>query len=381
MVASPPTSDASGVIEAPASPLRSRRRCWPLPVWVAAVLALASVVRVPAIAVPVATPDARELAIDNFAYQLQGYSDGLRLLRKSKFQLLIIDYSYSGGEEGAFGRDLIEKLQLAGPCGRRLVLAYLSIGEAESYRSYFDPAWLDAAGNPDPSTAPRFLGPANPDYRDNYPVRYWLRSWQRILFGVSSGPKKSYLDRIIDAGFDGVYLDIVEAFEFWGPSEIDGNNQNRKAASQMVTLVRRIQRYARKQRGVRSFLVVPQNGTGIIDSSAYPDASDAVAMAERQRRRYFKVIDAIGAEDSFFFGPRDNNNPYRPQRGTLKQLDRFAAAGKTVLAVDYLTRAQKIARFYRLASERGYLAYITRRDLDRLTVASGFVPECAGAAR
>ena len=35
--------------------------------------------------------------------------------------------------------------------------------------------------------------------------------WQNIIYGNES----SYLTKISDAGFDGVYLDIIDAFEYY----------------------------------------------------------------------------------------------------------------------------------------------------------------------
>jgi len=42
-------------------------------------------------------------------------------------------------------------------------------------------------------------------------VQYWDTEWQEIIYGNS----ESYLKKIIDAGFDGVYLDIIDAFEYF----------------------------------------------------------------------------------------------------------------------------------------------------------------------
>ena len=85
----------------------------------------------------------------------------------------------------------------------RLVIAYMSIGEAEDYRYYWQESW---GRNP-----PSWLAEENPDWAGNYKVRYWEKEWQDIIFG-SDG---SYLGRIINAGFDGVYLDIIDAFEYF----------------------------------------------------------------------------------------------------------------------------------------------------------------------
>ena len=80
---------------------------------------------------------------------------------------------------------------------RRLVLAYMSIGEAESYRWYW------------PRRSSAWLGAENPQWRGNYGVRFWHSDWQEIIF--------EYTDKIVAAGFDGVYLDKVDEFEEHGP--------------------------------------------------------------------------------------------------------------------------------------------------------------------
>jgi cysteinyl-tRNA synthetase len=220
------------------------------------------------------------------------------------------------------------------------------------------------------------LGPFNPDYPDNYKVKYWMPAWKKIIYGVRAGVNKSYLDRIIDAGFDGVYLDIVDAFEFWGPHEITGNDTNRFAARAMVTFVEQIAHYARVTRGRGAFLVFPQNGANIIDPEAYPDASDPQQEAQKQKQRYFRVINGIGAEDTFFYGDLDNNNRLDPQLEIIRFLDQFSAAHKTVLAVDYLTNPQKIATFYRMARAHNYVPFATIRNLNRLKWPSSFPPDC-----
>jgi cysteinyl-tRNA synthetase len=89
------------------------------------------------------------------------------------------------------------------PGRMRLVLAYMSIGEAEDYRYYWDSTWTQ---NP-----PLWLAGENPDWEGNFKVRYWEKGWQDIIFGGDS----TYLGKIIAAGFGGVYLDIIDAFEYF----------------------------------------------------------------------------------------------------------------------------------------------------------------------
>jgi cysteinyl-tRNA synthetase len=85
----------------------------------------------------------------------------------------------------------------------RLAISYMSIGEAEDYRYYWQPGWQP--GNP------AWLDEVNPNWPGNYVVRYWDPEWQAILYGNAD----SYLRKILSAGFDGVYLDLIDAFEYW----------------------------------------------------------------------------------------------------------------------------------------------------------------------
>jgi len=87
--------------------------------------------------------------------------------------------------------------------GSRLVIAYMSIGEAENYRYYWDAAWV--------TSPPSWLKGENPDWPGNYKVEYWDPAWQAVIFGND----ESYLHKIMAAGFDGVYLDIIDAFEYF----------------------------------------------------------------------------------------------------------------------------------------------------------------------
>ena len=54
-------------------------------------------------------------------------------------------------------------------------------------------------------SAQAFLGPENPDWKGNYKVRYWQPEWQALI--------QARIVELADAGFDGAYLDIIDAWE------------------------------------------------------------------------------------------------------------------------------------------------------------------------
>jgi cysteinyl-tRNA synthetase len=226
----------------------------------------------------------------------------------------------------------------------------MSIGEAEDYRFYWDERW---APDGDPSDdAPRWVGPTNEAWEGNFKVRYWDQAWQRLILGGPDQP--GYLDRVLDAGFDGVYLDIIDGYEFFGP---DGDEPERDdAAALMAAFVESIAAHAREQRGVPGFLVFPQNGAGILDQ-----------LSATERDRYLAAIDGIGAEDSFYFGDEDEDNALDVQHETLAALRQYEADGLLVLAVDYLTDATKAADFCARARAEGFVPSPGMRDLDALS--------------
>ena len=272
-------------------------------------------------------------------YQLQNLN--VAQAGASPFELIVTDYSLDGSAAAKLSTTDVATLRSGG----RIALAYLSIGEAENYRYYWQPGWH-------PGT-PAWLGPANPSYRNNFKVRYWDPAWQAIIFGSPA----AYLDQIIDQGFDGVYLDVIDAFEFWGP---DGNNQRPTAAQDMVDFVTAIATYARVTRGRPGFKVVPQNGSQLV-------------MVDPT---YVTTVDGIGAEDTWTVGNR-TQTLYDSEHVTA-WLDRFRDAGKPVLSIDYPTVRAKVDDFYALAEARGYVPYNPPRALDQYVLDPTHPPAPAG---
>jgi cysteinyl-tRNA synthetase, unknown class len=317
---------------------------------------------------PALLPAADLSGINDFAYQLQGYPADLSDLKNNSFDLIVMDYSSDGSGAGEFSSTDISSIRTSGPCGGKIVVAYLSIGEAEDYRFYWDNSWVDNHGRPVPGVAPSWLGPVDPDWPGNYKVRYWDPNWQQVVF--------SYIDRIIAQGFDGIYLDIVDGFEFWGPHENGGNDERRDSAKLMVDFVESIANYARVTKGVTDFIVIPQNGANIIADYSYPDSADPVAEAALQKSRYFPLINAIGAEDTYFYGHKNNNNGFHPQNDTIVLLNEFRDGSKKVLLTDYVTKKKKVKKFYTVARDAGFIPYATIRDLDRLVVNAAYPPDC-----
>jgi len=144
--------------------------------------------------------------VKNFLYLINydGFSTKSALISaigSTNYDLLITDLYFDGNN--AFSASDINNLKTKANGGKRLVICYLSIGEAEDYRYYWEQGWKPGH--------PAWLEKENPDWKGNYKVRYWDKEWQAIIYGNNS----SYLQKIIEVGFDGVYLDIIDAYEYF----------------------------------------------------------------------------------------------------------------------------------------------------------------------
>lgn len=142
---------------------------------------------------------------ENFLYLLNTENfntkeDYLNALSATSYDILIIDCFYN---DEVLTKEDVQALRQKNNGGSRLVISYMSIGEAEDYRYYWKEEWFD--------NFPDWIVNKNPDWPDNYIVKYWEQDWQYIIYGNES----AYLDMIIESGFDGVYLDIIDAFEFF----------------------------------------------------------------------------------------------------------------------------------------------------------------------
>jgi cysteinyl-tRNA synthetase len=270
-------------------------------------------------------------AVDDWVYQLQEISPAA--IGATRFDLVVMDYSSDGVDSGAFTPAELETIR-NGPSERKIVLSYLSIGEAEDYRRYWEAGWHPGS--------PAWLAEENPDWAGNYKVRFWDPAWQAIVF--------DYLDRIVAAGFDGVYLDIIDGYEYWEDRGRD------TARADMAAFVAAIAARGRAAAGCRPFYVVPQNAPAV---SAEPG--------------YLDVVDAIGVEDTFY----NDDDPQDPAdtAAVMSELATWLAADKVVLSVDYVTTVPNIGSFYTLATAARYAPYATVRELDALTINAGHEPD------
>ncbi|OQY39769.1 MAG: hypothetical protein B6226_01195 [Candidatus Cloacimonetes bacterium 4572_65] len=278
------------------------------------------------------TPE-RVLDISRWAYQLQNL-DITQVSENNSFDLIVMDNSSDGSYENSYTSTEIQTIKESG----KIAISYISIGEAEDYRSYWQSNW-----NTNP---PAWLGDENPEWAGNYKVRYWHSAWQEIIY--------SYLDNIIQQGFDGIYMDIIDAYWYW----LEETQEEPLAAVYMIQFVESIRAYL-DANGGEDMLIIPQNGEYIIWEDSVTD---------EMKVSYLSVCDAIGIEDIFFTGDLDENNQYAPDTERLQVLqDEYQTSGVVVLSVEYLTQQPLINQYTDVAQQYNFIPYCSVRDLDVLT--------------
>ncbi|WP_455269389.1 MJ1477/TM1410 family putative glycoside hydrolase [Rhizobium herbae] len=303
-------------------------------------------------------------AVDNWGYQLQGLNgdpQNVNLLISATHDLLVIDSSRDGTNSGRFTADEVTRMK-DGMGGRSVVVSYISIGEASDFRDYWDKDWTTtgkAAGTLT-GEAPDWLGPVNPAWPESRKVRFWDADWQNTMF---NDKKTGDLDAIVKAGFDAAYLDIIDAYYFWGAevSKADrqaGDPANQKQAAQrMVDFVVALTEHARETNP--DFFVIPQNGAWILNDLGSDTA---------RKKAYLDVIGGIAVEDLYYRGDKDENNPLRPDKETIAILKRdFVDKGIPVFVVDYINGSGRIDSFNKMVLADGFIPFAApERDLDRL---------------
>lgn len=295
--------------------------------------------------------------------------DTADLITSSSYDLVVIDfiiseawnqdYPLTGVIEGWHGAD-----------HPKMVLAYIDIAEAEDYRTYWQPGWR--VGDPE------WIAGDDPDgWEGNFPVAYWHDEWRQIWLGP-----QGYLQGILDVGFDGVYLDWVEAYSDENVLEI-ADTDGVDAFQEMIWWVGDIADFCRAQDA--DFIVIAQN---------------AAELAEFDE--YVAIIDAIAQEQVWFDGGADNDPPgdcplprteaevdtpaYRQSLSSacrrtyddypestlhmsseeyLGYLRLAQSKGLSIFTVDYALERGNIAWVYREARRLGFIPFVSSRALDR----------------
>jgi cysteinyl-tRNA synthetase len=276
----------------------------------------------------------------SWGYQLQ---EALPDRIAAGLDVLIVDFANGAASGEALSAGDVQRYRQRPDGSQRIVLAYLSVGEAESYRYYWQSHWR--------AVPPHWLAKENKDWKRNYHVRFWEPGWQRLIVHPRTtmldqildrgmAARKPYLDRILEAGFDGVYMDRVDAYYEW-------EKERSTAEADMIAFVTAISTYAKSRKS--GFMVVPQNAEELLN---HPN--------------YRRQIDAIAKEDLLFgVGGQEVENPARDAARSIQLLNKARAENRPVFVVEYLADPEKRRRAQQRMAEQGFVLHFASRALDQ----------------
>ena len=285
---------------------------------------------------------ARQAAISKvkvWAMQLQKFD--VATAKATNADMLVTDATTASITGQPFTASDVAALKVKPDGSKRLLISYLSIGEAEDYRpDYFTSEYME-------EDAPDWLLSENKVWKGNRIIRFCNEGWQQTILGDEQGMsvynsvESSPLYKLIELGFDGVYLDRVDVY-----AEVQKDCPD--AANKMVAFVERLAAHARKRNP--NFIVIQQNAEELL-----------------QHKRMIDAIDAVAKEDLFYGADHSQNaNPRSMVDSTLADLAYAKAAGRPVFILDYLNDPER-RRIDRAKIEaQGFVPYIGPRPLDQL---------------
>lgn len=259
----------------------------------------------------------------------------LDTVANSGLDMIVIDPCLDDGLGRFVSREDCEAIRRRPDGSRRVVLAYMSVGEVDTKRWYWPEAWRNQA--------PEWVGPKNPNWPGARSVQYWRAEWQNLLYS----DRGAILGRILGAGFDGVFLDRVDGYGDWGggAAELDA----------MAALVAAIAAKARKQNP--EFIVMIQNAEHVLD-----------------RPNLIEAIDGHSKE-SLLTGLLRPDTPNSPEDvdWSLSRLRPLQRRGIPTFAIEYITEPALRAAIEPQLLELGFKPFFATRGLDRLP-APGTIP-------
>jgi len=232
-----------------------------------------------------------------WGYQLRNLNAANRTnIANSPYDLVVIDFAVGEDRnEVPLTREQVAEMQKKPDGSKRLVIAYLSIGEAETNRSYWKSCC--AAGHPS------WLTGRTQGWAGNYIVKFWQPAWKAIV--------ASRVRHFLSLGYDGLYLDRVDTYE-----NVQAPGGSRAA---MIAYVRELAAQARAIKADAAIVV--QNAEELLNSDSYVAAIDAIAKEDL----------ITGANHS------GNRNPSGMVSSSVGLLKRAKAKGKAVFVVEYVS--------------------------------------------
>ncbi len=192
-----------------------------------------------------------------------------------------------------------------------IIIAYLSIWEAENYRAYWNNNWK--------TNSPSWLGEENPSWTWSYYVKYRLTWWQNIVFNE--------IDKIKNIWYDWVVLDTLDTYSYrmWNGT---WNDYDQK----MVDFVWKIRKH------LWDYLAIIPNGwLQLVENTWYLD-----------------LINWQLTEDLFSYKNKERTDT--DKKWQLQYLNKVKQAWKQVFDIDYISWDNNlVCKYYDFIKEKEFL--------------------------
>jgi len=308
--------------------------------------------------------------VKSWAVQLQDVNagDSAAALAASPYDMIVIEPTRTiKGEGDAFDtKTFVSRIKASfahDRSHRKLVIAYVNIGQAEDYRWYWSWSGQWDCRSPLPSGWPKFILSCDPDgWTGNFPVAYWDDEWKKIIIYGYQTPSDSIQNIIssiteaLDDGFDGVYLDWVAGFEHESVIAT-ARKIGIDPAREMLRFLQEIKTYTRRRNP--SFILIQQNGAALAEE--YPDSMGAIdAIAQECIWYCGEAVDSWDDARGYDISTTQEDNDE-----TIALLERYHSAGLPIFSLEYaITNAQDA---YKKATRQGFIPYVSRTPLSRLS--------------
>ncbi len=252
----------------------------------------------------------------------------------------------------------------------KLVLAYIDVGQAEDFRTYWQPGW--GVGDPE------WIAGEDPDgWEGNYPVAFWWDDWQEIWIGPDG-----YLQMILEMNFDGIYLDWVEAYSDENVLLI-ADQDGVDPRQEMIWWVGSMAEFTRAQDP--DFIVIAQNAAELAESDEYVESIDAIAQeqvwfdgsadndppgdcplprtdAELDTQAY---RDSLSADCRRQYDQFPESTLHVSSESYLHDLKRAQGKELIIFTVDYALEPENVEWVHRTSRAQGFVPFTSSRALDQ----------------
>jgi cysteinyl-tRNA synthetase len=293
-------------------------------------------------------------------YQIQWLDEYATIdeLDATPYDLLVVEPGFNFIDFAYDTEYLVSSLKYKPDGSERILLAYIDIGQAEDYRDYWQEDWVAPTANSPGS--PDFLITIDPDgWSGNYPVAYWDQRWQELWIGEGG-----LIEQIAEYGFDGIYLDWVEAYDDDKVREV-GEQNGISTEFEMMEFMESMRVVGKAINP--GFLVFPQNAPYLLDADP---------------GYYVTIIDGLAVEDTWYYGEGDadwddrdagdlsggdrHEGDYSTEN-RITQNKKYLDRGIPVFTCDYCISERLANETYLESYENGFIPLVTRVSLTNIT--------------